>query len=42
MCFTEFLVFGIAFAVVFLDVLAREDRETALNERLADGRKASA
>lgn len=35
MCFLEFLVFGIAMAVAFLDVLNREEREHALAERAA-------
>jgi cytochrome c oxidase assembly factor CtaG len=35
MCFLEFLVFGTAFAVVFLDILVREERETLGRERRA-------
>lgn len=35
MCFVEFLVFGIAFAAVFLSVLARADASDALAERAA-------
>lgn len=35
MCFIEFLVFGIAFAAVFIDMLGREDSRTALVERAA-------
>jgi cytochrome c oxidase assembly factor CtaG len=35
MCLVELLVFGIAFMVVFLDLLSREDRATAVAERAA-------
>jgi len=35
MCFVEFLVFGIAFAAVFLSVLGRSDASDALAERAA-------
>lgn len=35
MCFIEFLVFGIAFAVVFISVLGRSDAHDALLERAA-------
>lgn len=35
MCLVEFLVFGIAFAVVFIDVLSREERQDAMRERMA-------
>ncbi|MBX5442024.1 MAG: cytochrome c oxidase assembly protein [Solirubrobacteraceae bacterium] len=35
MCFLELLVFGIAFLVVFLNALSREERAVALRERLA-------
>jgi putative membrane protein len=37
MCLIEFLVFGIAFIVVFLDLLGREERGTRLLERAARG-----
>jgi hypothetical protein len=33
MCLIEFLAFGIAFIVVFLDLLAREDQGARLSER---------
>lgn len=33
MCFIEFLVFGIAFAVVFLSMLSRSEKQQALAER---------
>ena len=35
MCFLEFLVFGLAFAIVFIDVLNREDRAEELARRAA-------
>jgi putative membrane protein len=35
MCFVEFLVFGIAFAAVFISVLARADASDAVAERAA-------
>jgi cytochrome c oxidase assembly factor CtaG len=35
MCFLEFLVFGIAFAVVFVDVLNRDNRAADLTDRAA-------
>ncbi len=38
MCFVEFLVFGIAFAAVFLSVLGRADASDALAERAAGSR----
>jgi putative membrane protein len=37
MCFLEFLVFGVAFAVVFVDMLSREDKLDALRERARSG-----
>jgi putative membrane protein len=37
MCFIEFLVFGIAFAVVFISMLGRSDAHDALLERAASG-----
>jgi putative membrane protein len=33
MCLTEFFVFGVAFVVVFLDLLARDEKATHLAER---------
>jgi putative membrane protein len=38
MCFIEFLVFGIAFAAVFISMLGREDSHAAVAERAAAGR----
>jgi cytochrome c oxidase assembly factor CtaG len=38
MCFLEFLVFGIAFAVVFIDALNREERADRLADRASGGR----
>lgn len=38
MCFVEFLVFGIAFAAVFLSMLGRADARDALAERAAGSR----
>ncbi len=35
MCFVEFLVFGIAFAAVFISMLGRDEQRTALAERAA-------
>ena len=35
MCFVEFLVFGIAFAAVFISMLGRSDANAALSERAA-------
>lgn len=35
MCFIEFLVFGIAFAAVFISMLGREDSQVAVAERAA-------
>jgi hypothetical protein len=35
MCLIELLVFGVAFMVVFLDLLSREERATAVAERAA-------
>jgi putative membrane protein len=35
MCFVEFLVFGIAFAAVFISMLGRSDAQVALAERAA-------
>jgi putative membrane protein len=35
MCFVEFLVFGIAFAAVFISMLGRSEAQTALAERAA-------
>jgi hypothetical protein len=37
MCLIELLVFGIAFVIAFLDLLAREDSATATAERAAGG-----
>jgi putative membrane protein len=37
MCFIEFLVFGIAFATVFLSMLGRDDARVALAEQVAAG-----
>jgi putative membrane protein len=37
MCFIEFLVFGIAFATVFMSVLGRDDARIALAEQAAAG-----
>jgi len=37
MCLIELLVFGIAFVIVFLDLLAREDSAVSLAERIAGG-----
>lgn len=36
MCLIEFLVFGVAFIIVFLDLLSREERGTRLKERAAE------
>lgn len=36
MCFIEFLVFGIAFAVVFLNMLGRSEAQQALAERVEE------
>jgi putative membrane protein len=38
MCFIEFLVFGIAFAAVFITMLGREDARVAVAEQAAAGR----
>jgi putative membrane protein len=38
MCFVELLVFGIAFAAVFVSMLGRDERRTALAERAAGSR----
>lgn len=38
MCFTEFLVFGIAFAAVFISVLGRADAGDAVADRAASSR----
>jgi cytochrome c oxidase assembly factor CtaG len=38
MCFIEFLVFGIAFAAVFISMLGREDSREAVAERAAAAR----
>ena len=35
MCFIEFLVFGIAFAAVFISMLGRDDARVAVAERAA-------
>ena len=37
MCFIEFLVFGIAFATVFMSMLGRDDARMALAEQVAAG-----
>lgn len=37
MCFLEFLVFGVAFAAVFLSTLTVEERATATKERIVGG-----
>jgi putative membrane protein len=37
MCFIEFLVFGIAFATVFMSMLGRDDARVALVEQVAAG-----
>jgi putative membrane protein len=37
MCFIEFLVFGIAFATVFMSMLGRDDARVALAEQVAAG-----
>jgi putative membrane protein len=37
MCFVEFLVFGVAFAAVFLSMLSREDSRVAVAEHAAAG-----
>jgi putative membrane protein len=37
MCFVEFLVFGIAFAAVFISMLSREDSRVAVAEQAAAG-----
>jgi cytochrome c oxidase assembly factor CtaG len=37
MCFIEFLVFGIAFAAVFISMLGRDDSRVTLNEYAAAG-----
>ena len=39
MCFLEVLVFGIAFVVVFLNMLARDEARTVLAEEAAGGRQ---
>jgi len=39
MCLIELLVFGIAFVIVFLDLLAREDSAVSLAERIAGGER---
>jgi cytochrome c oxidase assembly factor CtaG len=39
MCLIELLVFGIAFIIVFLDLLAREDSAVSLAERIAGGER---
>ncbi len=38
MCFVEFLVFGIAFAAVFISMLGRDDARVAVAEQAAAGR----
>jgi putative membrane protein len=38
MCFIEFLVFGIAFAAVFINMLGRDDSRVAVAEQAAAGR----
>jgi putative membrane protein len=38
MCFVEFLVFGIAFAAVFISMLSRDESRVALAEHAATGR----
>jgi len=38
MCFVEFLVFGIAFAAVFISILGRSEADAAVRERAAGGR----
>jgi cytochrome c oxidase assembly factor CtaG len=35
MCFVEFLVFGIAFAAVFISMLGRDERQMTLSDRIA-------
>ncbi len=35
MCFLEFLVFGIAFAAVFISILGRSEEGAAVAERAA-------
>ena len=35
MCFVEFLVFGIAFAAVFISMLGRDDARVAVAEQAA-------
>ena len=37
MCFVEFLVFGIAFAAVFISMLGREESRVAVAEQAAAG-----
>jgi putative membrane protein len=37
MCLIEFLVFGVAFIIVFLDLLGREEQGTRLKERASEG-----
>jgi putative membrane protein len=37
MCFVEFLVFGIAFAAVFISMLSRDDSRVAVSEQAAAG-----
>jgi putative membrane protein len=37
MCFVEFLVFGIAFAAVFISMLSRDDSRVAVTEQAAAG-----
>jgi putative membrane protein len=39
MCFVEFLVFGIAFAAVFISMLGRSDAQVAIAERAAGDRQ---
>ena len=39
MCLIEFLVFGLAFIVVFLDLLSREEQGTRLKERAYESRR---
>jgi hypothetical protein len=38
MCFVEFLVFGIAFAAVFISMLGRDESRITLGEHAAAGR----
>jgi hypothetical protein len=37
MCFVEFLVFGIAFAAVFISMLSRDESRVAVAEQAAAG-----